>query len=324
MSGDGLPGQVPEQPAHEPLPRRQWLSRALQGSVAGGMVLAAGQAVAQSRKPAGPAAASTPAEGGKPRIGVALGGGSARGFAHIGVLKALEQAGVKPEVIVGTSAGSLVGAFYAAGFTPWQIEEVALRIREVDVADFASANKRGMLAGDALWRVVNDFLKGARIEQLKMRYAAVTTDLKTGDLQVLRQGPVADAVRASCSIPGVFVPREMGGRELVDGGLVSPLPVKVTRQLGCDMVLAVDVAARPRRSEFSGLYEVILQSFEIMGRALADQESATADLVIRPDTGLYASSDFTVRKEMIQVGYEAMQRQMPDLLRRIEQRSKRA
>ena len=302
----------------QPMERRQWLTQALQGSVAGGAMLAAAQAaVAQSRKPVANAA------GDKPRIGVALGGGSARGFAHIGVLKALDQAGLKPEVIVGTSAGSLVGAFYAAGFTPWQIEEVALRIREVDVADFSSASKRGMLAGDALWRVVNDYLKGARIENFKTRFAAVTTDLKTGDIQVLRQGPVADAVRASCSIPGVFVPREMGGRELVDGGLVSPLPVKVTRQMGCDLVLAVDVATRPRRSEFSGLYEVILQSFEIMGRALADQEGAGADVVVRPDTGQYASSDFNVRKEMIQAGYEAMQRQMPDLLRRVEQRTRK-
>ncbi|WP_396270869.1 patatin-like phospholipase family protein [Ideonella sp.] len=312
-----------EQAGGPPMERRQWLAHALQGSVAGGAMLAAAQAaVAQSRGK--PAPTTTPAsEGGKPRLGVALGGGSARGFAHIGVLKALDQAGLKPEVIVGTSAGSLVGAFYAAGFTPWQIEEVALRIREVDVADFSSASKRGMLAGDALWRVVNDYLKGARIESFKTRYAAVTTDLKTGELQVLRQGPVADAVRASCSIPGVFVPREMGGRELVDGGLVSPLPVKVTRQMGCDLVLAVDVATRPRRSDFSGLYEVILQSFEIMGRALADQEGAGADVIVRPDTGQYASSDFNVRKEMIQAGYEAMQRQMPDLMRRVEQRSRK-
>jgi NTE family protein len=313
-----------EQAGGQPMERRQWLAQALQGSVAGGAMLVAAQAaVAQSRGK--PAPTTSPAsEGGKPRLGVALGGGSARGFAHIGVLKALDQAGLKPEVIVGTSAGSLVGAFYAAGFTPWQIEEVALRIREVDVADFSSASKRGMLAGDALWRVVNDYLKGARIESFKTRYAAVTTDLKTGELQVLRQGPVADAVRASCSIPGVFVPREMGGRELVDGGLVSPLPVKVTRQMGCDLVLAVDVATRPRRSDFSGLYEVILQSFEIMGRALADQEGAGADVIVRPDTGQYASSDFNVRKEMIQAGYEAMQRQMPDLMRRVEQRSRKA
>lgn len=302
----------------ELLERRRWLAQALQTSVLGGAWLA-GTQTAQAQNRNAPAATASGTAGAKPRIGLALGGGSARGFAHIGVLKALVQAGVKPEVVVGTSAGSLVGAFFAAGFTPWQIEELALHIREVDVADFASASKRGMFAGDALWKVVNDYLKGARIESFKIRYAAVTTDLRTGELQVLRQGSAADAVRASCSIPGVFVPREIGGRELVDGGLVSPLPVKVTRQMGCDLVLAVDVAARPRRSDFSGLYEVILQSFEIMGRALADQEGAGADLVIRPDTGQYASSDFKVRKEMIQTGYEAMQSQIPDLMRRVEQ-----
>lgn len=269
--------------------------------------------LAQGTGPRGDAAASR-----APRIGLALGSGSARGFAHIGVLKALDQGGIRPEVIVGSSAGALVGAFYAAGFTPWQIEEVALRVRDAEVADFASASKRGMLVGDTLGRFVNDILKGARIENLRTKYAAVTTDLRTGELAVLRSGPVADAVRASCSIPGVFIPRELGGRELVDGGLVSPLPVKTTRNLGCDFVVAVDVGTRPHRQSLPGMYEVILQSFEIMGRALSEQESLTADLLVRPDTSQYASSDFSVRREMIQAGYEAGQRALPELKRRLD------
>ncbi|WP_088280466.1 patatin-like phospholipase family protein [Ideonella sp. A 288] len=269
--------------------------------------------LAQGTGPRGDAAASK-----APRIGLALGSGSARGFAHIGVLKALDQGGIRPEVIVGSSAGALVGAFYAAGFTPWQIEEVALRVRDAEVADFASASKRGMLVGDTLGRFVNDILKGARIENLRTKYAAVTTDLRTGELAVLRSGPVADAVRASCSIPGVFIPRELGGRELVDGGLVSPLPVKTARNLGCDFVVAVDVGTRPHRQSLPGMYEVILQSFEIMGRALSEQESLTADLLVRPDTSQYASSDFNVRREMIQAGYEAGQRALPELKRRLD------
>ncbi len=251
------------------------------------------------------------------RLGLALGGGSARGFAHIGVLKALDQAGIRPDVIVGTSAGALVGAFAAAGMSAWQMETVALNVREAEVADFASGNKRGMLVGDGLQRFVNEALKGARIEALPTRFGAVTTDLRNGEIVVLRTGSVAEAVRASCSIPGVFVPRELGGRELVDGGLVSPLPVRATRLMGCDVVLACDIATKPVRSELSGTYEVLLQSFEIMGRALADQESTSADFVIRPDTAAYASSDFGVRKEMIQAGYLATQAWITPLRQRL-------
>lgn len=254
----------------------------------------------------------------RPRLALALGGGSARGFAHIGVARALEQAGIAVDLIVGTSAGALVGAFMAAGWSAAQMEAFALQVREADVADFASAGRRGMLAGEALARVVAERLRGAQIEQLRIRYAAVTTDLRSGELVLLRQGPVSEAVRASCSIPGVFVPAMLQGRELVDGGLVSPLPVRAARQLGAELVLAVDVAARPRRHDFAGLYEVVLQSFEIMGRALADQEALQADLVIRPDTAQFSSSDFGVRKEMIQAGFEAAQALIPALRKRLE------
>lgn len=252
-----------------------------------------------------------------PRLGLALGGGSARGFAHIGVLKSLDQAGIRPEVVVGTSAGALVGAFYAAGFSSWKIEEVALRTREVDLADLAQGSKRGMLVGDSLSRFVNDALRGARIEDLRTRYGAVATDLRSGELVLLRSGAVADAVRASCSIPGVFVPRELGGRELVDGGLVSPLPVRAARQLGCDVVIAVDVGTRPNRASLPGMYEVLLQSFEIMGRALSEQEATGADIVLRPDTSAFASTDFNARRDLIQAGYEAAQRALPELRRRL-------
>lgn len=287
----------------------------------GGGLLAAPWA-AQASKPSAPVV-STPrtepaAPPRAPRIGLALGAGSARGFAHIGVLKSLDQAGIKPDVVVGTSAGALIGAFFAAGFTAWQLEEVALRTREVDIADFATGSRRGLLVGDSLARFVNDALKGARIESLRTTYAAVATDLRSGEVVVLRSGPVADAVRASCSIPGVFVPREVGGRELVDGGLVSPLPVRSARALGCDVVIAVDVGTRPTKSALPGMYEVVLQSFEIMGRALAEHEAQGADVVLRPDTSLYTSTDFGVRREMIQAGYEAAQRALPDLRKRLE------
>ena len=290
------------------LARRDWLVGAI-----GGLGLLAGARAQTAASPAHKHAAASS----KPRIGLALGGGSARGFAHIGVLKSLDQAGVKADVIAGTSAGALVGAFYAAGWTPWQIEEFFLQVRESDVADFSAAGKRGLLTGDALATLVQAKLKGAQIEALPIPFAAIATDLKTGEMQMLRKGSVADAVRASCSLPGIFVPKAVDGRELVDGGLVSPLPVGAARKMGCDIVIAVDVSAQPQPSDLSGLYEVILQSFDIMGRALSNQEALQADLLIRPETGAYSSSNFNVRRELIQAGYVAAQAKVGEIKRKV-------
>ena len=247
------------------------------------------------------------------KIGLALGAGAARGFAHIGVLKSLDQAGIKADVIAGTSAGSLVGVFYAAGFTPWQMEDVALKVRDIDVADMSTASKRGMFAGEALQKLVNGYVKGQTIEQFKIPFAAIATDLQSGDAVVMRTGDAGQAVRASCSIPGVFVPHVVNGKELVDGGLVSPLPVQAARQLGADFVIAVDVGAKPQNPIRSGLYEVLLQSFEVMGRALTQAEALQADFLVRPDNARFSSTDFTARKDLIQSGYEAMQAALPRL-----------
>jgi NTE family protein len=283
--------------------RRQWLAL-------GAGVIASGNALAQSgnRK-----AAAT----GNKVIGIALGGGSARGFAHIGVLQALDEAKVPISIVAGTSAGSLVGAFYAAGFSPWKMQEVALKVRDIDVADLSSGNRRGMLGGAGLRRLVNSYLDNMPIEKMPRRFAAVATDLATGELVALKRGDTGGAVAASCSIPGVFIPALFEGRELVDGGLTSPVPVGVARQMGADMVIAVDVGGRPTSKPRSGLYEIILQSFEIMGRSLAQMESKTANLLIQPKTDRFDSSDFSARKEMIEAGYLAGQAALPDLRRRL-------
>ena len=246
------------------------------------------------------------------RLGLALGVGAARGFAHIGVLKALDQAGIDAGVLAGASAGSPVGVFYAAGFTAWQMEEVALKVREIDLADMGN-NKRGLLAGNALQKLVNRYVNGEPLERLKRRYAAVATDLASGEIALLRSGDEGRAVRASCSIPGVFVPCEIGGREFVDGGLTSPLPVQQARELGAEFVIAVDVGATPRNAVAQGLYEVMLQSFEIMGRALSKTQARHADALILPDTSAYLGSDFGVRHELIQAGYLAAQAALPTI-----------
>ena len=191
--------------------------------------------------PLGAAPAERPAVR-KPRLAVVLGGGSARGFAHIGVVKGLEAHGIRPDLVVGCSAGSLVGAFWAAGFSGDRMEELALRVRDSEIIDVVQGNApRGMVTGQSLQNFVNQALRGRGIESFPTPFAAVATRYPSGDLAVLRSGDAGFAVRASCSIPGVFVPAAQGGQEYLDGGLVSPVPVRTARQLGADVVVAVDV-----------------------------------------------------------------------------------
>jgi NTE family protein len=253
-------------------------------------------------------------------IGIALGSGSARGFAHIGVLQALDEAKLPISIVAGTSAGSLVGAFYAAGFTPWQMQAFALKVKDIDVADFASSKQRGLIAGAALKKLVNGYLNDMPIEKMQRRFAAVATDLTTGEKVVLNRGDTGAAVVASCSIPGVFIPARIDGRELMDGGLTSPIPVAVARDMGADIVIAVDVGGSPSSKPRRGLYEIILQSFAIMSRSLALLETQNADLLIEPDTNAFDSADFSARREMIEAGYLAGKAAIPGINRLLAQR----
>ncbi|MCK6396266.1 patatin-like phospholipase family protein [Zoogloea sp.] len=266
--------------------------------------------------------AAAPGERGaprKPRLAVVLGGGSARGFAHIGVVKGLEAHGIRPDLIVGCSAGSLVGAFWAAGFSGDRMEELALRVRDSEIIDVVQGHApRGMVTGQSLQNFVNQALRGRSIESFPTPFAAVATRYPTGDLAVLRSGDAGFAVRASCSIPGVFVPAAQGAQEYLDGGLVSPVPVRTARQLGADVVVAVDVGgADPAGDQTGGLFELLQRSFEIMSHALRTNEVATADIAVRPDVGRISSTDFASRKVFIAAGFLAAQRLGPVILERL-------
>ncbi|MBN8281982.1 patatin-like phospholipase family protein [Zoogloea sp.] len=255
----------------------------------------------------------------KPRLAVVLGGGSARGFAHIGVVKGLEAHGIRPDLVVGCSAGSLVGAFWAAGFSGDRMEELALRVRDSEIIDVVQGNSpRGMVTGQSLQNFVNQALRGRAIESFPTPFAAVATRYPAGDLAVLRSGDPGFAVRASCSIPGVFVPAAQGGQEYLDGGLISPVPVRTARQLGADVVVAVDVGgADPGGDQQGGLFELLQRSFEIMSQSLRTNEVATADIAIRPDVGRISSTDFASRKVFIAAGFLAAQRLGPVILERL-------
>ena len=256
-------------------------------------LLASGWVSAQASK--GPRA-------GAPRIALALGSGSARGFAHIGVIKALEAARIKPDLIVGTSAGAMIGAFYAAGFTGAQMEELALKVKDIDIVDMQSGAKRGMVMGDTLQTFVNRATRDRLIEQLGIPFIAVATQLRTGEVKTFRSGDLGLAVRASCSVPGVFIPPKINDVDYVDGGLVSPVPVRIARDAGADFVIAVDVSSGPLNTTPVGIYEQVMHSFDIMGRSLAKIEAEQADVLIRPDLARLASTDFNARAAFIQIG----------------------
>ena len=253
------------------------------------------------------------------RLAVVLGAGSARGFAHIGVIKAFDAAGIKPELIVGCSAGSLIGAFWAAGISGALMEELALRVRDDEVIDLLAGNtQRGMVGGRHLQEFVNRHLQNRPIESLPTRFIAVATAFPSGEPVSFSRGDTGFAVRASCAIPGVFIPASDNGKEYLDGGLVSPVPIQIARKAGGDVVVAVDIGAPDANpGAGTGLYGVLLRSFEIMSQTLRNHETAQADLVVRPPIGQIPSSDFSARKTLIAAGFQAGSRLAPLIRERL-------
>lgn len=239
-----------------------------------------------------------------PKIALVLGGGAAKGFAHVGVIKALEAHGLQPDIIVGTSAGSVVAAIYAGGYNGFDLQRVALSMDEGTVSDWVLPN-RGFIKGESLQRFINEVLQNRPIERLNRTLAVVATDLQSGEPRVFRSGDAGMAVRASSSVPGIFQPVRINGREYVDGGLVSPVPVKTARDLGADIVIAVDISDRPKTSRLRDSIDVLMQTFTIMGRVIAGQELQQADVVVTPDITGLSSASFDSRNYAIIEGEKA-------------------
>lgn len=277
-------------------------------TLAGAAALSACQSTSPTKAPPVPAAAATvPARA--PRIGLALGGGAARGFAHIGVIKTLEAQGIVPELIAGTSAGSVVGALYAAGFNGFELQRLALQMDENTIADW-SLPSRGVLRGEALQNWINKALGDRTIEKLPRRLAVTATDLQSGELVVFERGNTGMAVRASSSVPAVFQPVRINDRDYVDGGLVSPVPARVVRRMGADVVIAVDISSRPSAQTLGGSVDLLLQTFAIMGQSIAAHELQDADVVIRPALGATRGTDFQARHLSILEGETAATAQL--------------
>lgn len=276
-------------------------------------------AACQTAPPVPQASAPVPAPEPPPRpvrIGLALGGGAARGFAHIGVIQVLEEQGIQPDLVVGTSAGSLVAALYAAGKSRTELRALAETMDETAITDW-SFPLRGVIRGEALARYVNQQVGGVTIERMKRPLGIVATDLATGEPVLFRRGDTGMAVRASSAVPAVFQPVRIGDREYVDGGLVSPVPVRFARQMGADFVIAVDISSPPQDGPVGDAMRMLLQTFAIMGRSINHFELREADVVIRPALNGLAGTDFRSRRLAMDAGRDAALAALPQLRERL-------
>jgi len=274
-----------------------------------------------SAAPAPPPAPSTPPAPPappprRPRIGLALGGGAARGFAHIGVIQALEESGLAPDLVAGTSAGSLVAALYASGRSGADLALLADTMDETAFADWAYPG-RGLLRGEALARYVRDKTGHKPIEQMKIPLGIAATDLDSGEGVLFQRGDTGTAVRASSAVPAVFQPVKIGTHEYVDGGLSAPVPVHHARTMGAEFVIAVDISAVPQGNPTSDLARMLMQTFSIMGRSIKAYELRDADLVLVPKLQGVAGTDFSTRKLSIRAGRDATLASLADLRERL-------
>lgn len=245
-----------------------------------------------------------------PKIALALGGGAAKGFAHVGVIKTLEAHGIPVDYVAGTSAGSVVGVLYAGGFSGYDLQKVALQLEQDSVSDYALPN-RGFVKGELLQNYVNKALRYRAIDALSKPFSAVATDLQSGEVMVFQRGNAGMAVRASSSVPGVFQPVNIGGRDYVDGGLVSPVPVRAARAMGADIVVAVDISSKPRHAKVKDTLDILLQTFNIMGQGISRFELAEADVVIQPNLGTIGSTEFDQKHTAIMEGEKAALAALP-------------
>jgi NTE family protein len=262
----------------------------------------------------------------KPKIALVLGGGAARGIAHIGVIRTLEQEKIPIDMIVGTSVGSLIGAIYASDLNSFELEWTAFSFEKESLIDYGIMNAfsgMGLATGDKLEEFVRAKIPTANIENLKLPFAAVATDLNRGTRVVLDRGSVAKAVHASSAIPGVFNPVDHQGKLLVDGGVMDNIPIDVARERGADIVIAVDISENVANFNITNLVDVMLQAVNIMFNESVRYKKKEADVLITPRVGSVAMLDFTQKKRCMQAGIEAAQTAMPEIRKKIEEWGKR-
>jgi NTE family protein len=253
-----------------------------------------------------------------PAIGLALGGGFARGIAHVGVLKVLEEEGIPVRMIAGTSVGALIGAAYCSGVTIAELEEVAYKVRFTTFARW-TLSRYGFATNDRMVSFLTRTLKVQTFEELRIPLGVTATDFNTGEGMVFTSGSIIDPVRASCAYPGMFLPVEIRGRWLVDGMLSNPVPTRPLRAMGAERVLAVQLKGQwSKTTAPRHLFDVIGQSFAIAQDMMSSVWRSAADLVIEPDVAGFDYDDFKRAGELIRVGELATRRALPEVRKWLE------
>lgn len=248
----------------------------------------------------------------EPKIGLALGSGGARGFAHLGVIKVLKDENIPIDLIAGSSMGALVGSFYAVGQDIERLYKVAAVFKRKYYLDF-TVPKMGFISGNRVKEFIKVFTHGKTFNELDIPLAIVATDLLKGERVIFREGPVYEAVRASISIPGIFVPVKLDGRVLVDGGVADRVPVSLAKEMGADIIIAVDVSRVKVNASISSIFDVILQSIDIMQDELVRNREIQSDIMIRPHLEQFSSKAFTNIEEIIQIGEEETKKMIPKI-----------
>lgn len=258
------------------------------------------------------AAPRLPGEGERPKLGLALGGGFARGIAHLGVLKVLEENELRPDYLAGTSVGSIIAGGYASGATIEELSRVARRVRWKDFAQW-KVSRLGLASNERMETFIRRFFRALRFEELEIPLAVVATDLVKGGAVVFTSGELGTALRASCAYPGLFLPVAVNGSLLVDGGLVWSVPTKQVAGLGADIVVAVPLDAGSQPVNPKSLVEILSRSISIVQEATEPLWREHADLVVSPVVGQYRWDDFERADEMIAAGEAAMRAALPRL-----------
>ena len=252
------------------------------------------------------------------KIALVLGAGASKGFAHIGVLKILESHKIPVHIIVGTSVGSVVGSLYAYGLSAYELQKLSSSIEQKDIVDLTIPDN-GFIKGEKLEEFVNKTVKNTPMEKMKIPFYAVATEIQGGREVVFGIGNTGQAVRASCSIPGVFRPVKIVDNVYVDGGVVSPVAVEAAKRMGADVVIAVDISAGAERTPPDNTIETLLQSIDIMYSKLAAIQLLQANIVIRPKVGQIGAADFSKRNEAIIEGEKAATEVLPNIIEIITQ-----
>lgn len=248
----------------------------------------------------------------RPKIGLALGGGAARGLAHIGVLQVFEAEGLPVDFLAGTSAGALIGGIYAAGTDLAWLERLAVTIKWDHLVEL-TVPRLGFFKTDRMYQLLRLLTKNKTFAELPLPFAAVAVDIERGEEVVLQEGPLAEAIMASCAIPGVFTPQRLGDRLLVDGGLLNRVPVDVVRKMGADFVIGVDVGTGPRIMPVKTILDVILQSVDIMQNRIFELRTNGADLMLKPEMPGISPSDLEAAPRTIEAGRQAARAVLPRL-----------